>query len=67
MRNARLFEETTSRADRERAVTDITTKIRSTNDPNEMIQIALNELKQTLRVKDAQVSPYIPPQGKEES
>ncbi|MBK7449924.1 MAG: hypothetical protein IPJ47_11030 [Anaerolineales bacterium] len=31
--NARLFDETTRRAERERLVTDITTKIRSTNDP----------------------------------
>jgi len=65
--NARLFEETTNRAERERTVSEITSKIRSTNDPNEMIQIALSELKQTLRVKDAHVGPYLPPTSKEES
>ncbi len=53
--NARLFEETTSRAERERAVSEITAKIRSTNDPNLMLQIALDELKQVLNVKDARI------------
>ena len=60
--NARLFEETTDRAERERTVSQITSKIRSTNDPNQMIQIALEELRQTLRIKDARIVPYSPPQ-----
>lgn len=60
--NARLFEQTTERAERERKVAEITSKIRSTNNPNEMIQIALNELKQTLNVKDARILPYKPAQ-----
>lgn len=60
--NARLFEETTERAERERKVSEITSKIRSTNDPNEMIQIALDELKQTLNIKDARILPYKPAQ-----
>jgi len=46
--NARLFEETSSRAERERLVTDITTKIRGTNDPQEMINTAVEELKRAL-------------------
>ncbi len=62
--NARLLEQTTERAERERKVSDITSKIRSTNDPSEMIQIAINELKQTLGVKDARILPYQPAQGK---
>jgi GAF domain-containing protein len=65
--NARLFEETTNRAERERTVSDITSKIRSTNDPDEMIQIALNELKQALNVNVARIVPYTPPQSQEES
>lgn len=65
--NARLFEETTNRAERERTVSDITSKIRSTNDPNEMIRIALEELKQALNVNVARVIPYAPPQSQEES
>jgi len=48
LENARLLEETTRRAGRERLVSDITTKIRSTNDPNAMIETALRELKQAL-------------------
>ena len=35
--NARLFEETTRRAERERLVSEITVKIRSTNDPDAMV------------------------------
>ncbi len=58
--NARLLEQTTERAERERKVSEITSKIRSTNDPNEMIQIAINELKQTLSIKDARILPYKP-------
>lgn len=65
--NARLFDETTSRAERERTVSEITSKIRSTNDPNEMIQIALSELKQALQVKNAKIGPYIPPQSQDQS
>lgn len=65
--NARLFEDTTNRAERERTVSEITSKIRSTNNPDEMIQIALNELKQALNIKDARIVPYIPPQGQKES
>jgi GAF domain-containing protein len=65
--NARLFEETTNRAERERTVSNITSKIRSTNDPSEMIQIALEELKQALNIKTARIVPYIPPSSQKES
>lgn len=60
--NARLFDQTTSRAERESAVSEITSKIRSTNDPNEMLQIAMNELKQTLNLKEVRIVPYNNPQ-----
>jgi GAF domain-containing protein len=63
--NARLFEQTTERAERERKVSEITSKIRSTNDPSEMIQIALNEIRQVLNVKEARIIPVIPPKGTE--
>ncbi len=55
--NARLFEETSTRAERERLVSDITTKIRTTNDPQEMIQTAVNELKRALNVANIEVVP----------
>jgi GAF domain-containing protein len=56
--NARLFEETTRRAERERLVSDITVKIRSTNDPDTMIKIALEELKQALGATKVQLVPH---------
>jgi len=46
--NARLFDETTQRADRERLVTDITSKIRSHDNPQAMIETAINELREAL-------------------
>ena len=61
--NARLFDQTTSRAERESAVSEITSKIRSTNNSDEMIQIAINELKQTLNLKDVRIVPYNPPKS----
>ena len=48
LENARLLEESTRRAGRERLVSNITTKIRSSNDPQVMIQTALDELKNAL-------------------
>lgn len=55
--NARLFGETTRRAERERLVSDITTKIRGTNDPQEMIQTAIQELREALKVSRVEVIP----------
>jgi len=62
--NARLFEETTRRAERERLVTDITAKIRSTNDPDVMIQTALDELKTALGATKVQLVPHTLQQSK---
>ena len=67
LENARLYSETQKSAERDRTVSQITSKIRSTNDPKEMIQIALNELKQTLQLHDARIMPYTPPQKFENS
>jgi len=61
LENARLFEETTRRADRERAVSEISTHIRSTTDPQVMLQTALDELKRALGAKDIRIHPYSPP------
>ncbi len=46
--NARLFDETSRRAEREHLVSDITTKIRNSYDPQEMIKTAVEELKHAL-------------------
>jgi len=43
-----LFDETSQRAERERLVTDITSKIRSHDNPQAMIETAINELREAL-------------------
>lgn len=53
--NARLFDETSRRAERERLVTEITSRIRSSNDPDEMIRTAVEELRNALGATDIQV------------
>ncbi|MEW6649780.1 MAG: GAF domain-containing protein, partial [Chloroflexota bacterium] len=55
LENARLLEKTILRAERERRVLEITGKIRSTNDPQVMINIAIQELKRTLNASEAQI------------
>ena len=64
--NARLFEETSSRASREHIVSDITAKIRSTNDPQEMIKTAVEELKRALGATRVEIVPQkiAPPSDK---
>jgi GAF domain-containing protein/HAMP domain-containing protein len=58
LENARLFEETSARAARERTVADIANKIRATNDPETMMQIAAQELKKALHASRVQINPY---------
>ncbi|MDR3577080.1 MAG: GAF domain-containing protein [Anaerolineaceae bacterium] len=53
--NARLFEQTLRRAERERKVLEITNKIRSTNDPQAMLKITIEELQRSLNASRAQV------------
>jgi len=55
--NARLFDETTQRAERERLVTEITGKIRSYSDPQSMIDAAVEELKSALGASHVKVVP----------
>ena len=55
--NARLFDETTRRAERERTVSEITGKIRSVNDPQTMIQIAIEELRNALGASRVEIIP----------
>ncbi len=55
--NARLFEETSRRASRESLVSDITTKIRSTNSPQEMIKTAVEELQRALGATRVEIIP----------
>jgi GAF domain-containing protein len=55
--NARLFDETTRRAERERTVAEITGKIRSVNDPQAMIRIAIEELRSALGATRVEIIP----------
>lgn len=55
--NARLFEETTRRAERERLVSDITSRVRELNDPQAMIQTAAEELRKALGATRVEVIP----------
>jgi GAF domain-containing protein len=55
--NARLFEETTQRAERERLVSEITGKIRSHNDPQAMIETAIKELRAALGASRVEIVP----------
>jgi GAF domain-containing protein len=57
--NARLFDETSRRAARERLVTEITSKIRSLNDPQAMMDTALEELKNALGASHVQIVPQV--------
>ena len=55
--NARLFEETTQRAERERLVSEITGKIRNNTDPQAMMDTAIKELKNVLGASRVEIIP----------
>lgn len=55
LENARSHRDAQQRAARESLVTEITTKIRSTNHPQEMLEIAISELREALQAKRAQI------------
>jgi GAF domain-containing protein len=52
---ARLFEQTQQRAEREHLVAEITTRLRASNDPQQILKTAADELRRALRAKRAQV------------
>jgi transcriptional regulator with GAF, ATPase, and Fis domain len=49
LENANLFDQALRRAERERHVAEITTKIRASNDPKIILHTALNELRRALK------------------
>jgi GAF domain-containing protein len=55
LENARLLEATQRRAEREYLVGQITTKLRSSNDPQIILQTAVTELRKALHAQKAQV------------
>jgi GAF domain-containing protein len=61
LENARLLEETQRRAEREHLVSEITNKLRASNDPQVILETAIAELRQALRAKQAQI--LLPPEG----
>lgn len=60
LENARLVDDTRRRAEREQTVSQITTNIRSSTDPQLMLQTALDELKRVLGVKEIEIRQYTP-------
>lgn len=60
LESARLYNDVSQRANHERIVSEITTRIRSTTDPQLMLQTALDELKRALGADDILVRPYSP-------
>lgn len=55
LESAQLYQQTQNRAERERMVAEITGKLRASNDPQEILQTAAQELRQALGAKDARV------------
>jgi GAF domain-containing protein len=53
--NIRLLEETQRRAEREHMVSEITTRLRASNDPQTILQTAAGELRRALHAKNARV------------
>jgi GAF domain-containing protein len=55
VQNARLFSQTSQRAERERKVVEITSRIRSTNDISSILQTAVSELRRALGISNGVV------------
>jgi GAF domain-containing protein len=55
VQNARLFSQVSHRAERERKVVDITSRIRSTNDIPSILQTAISELRRALGVSSGTI------------
>jgi GAF domain-containing protein len=55
VQNARLFEETLQRAEREQSVIEISSRIRASADPESMLQTALREMRRALSARRARV------------
>jgi GAF domain-containing protein len=54
LENANLFDQAVRRAERERQVTEITAKIRASNDPKQILDTAISELRLALAKHDLQ-------------
>jgi len=58
LESARLYEETRKRAERERLTGEITARVRSSDDPQIILQTAVRELRRALQASRAQVLLY---------
>ncbi len=56
LENARLFEESQNRAEREKLTTEITAQLRASTDPQAMLETAVTELRKALNAKHAQIA-----------
>ncbi|KAA3643462.1 MAG: GAF domain-containing protein [Chloroflexi bacterium] len=54
--NTNLYEQAVRRGEREHQVAEITAKVRASNDPNEILKTAVEELRQALGVEQVRVS-----------
>jgi GAF domain-containing protein len=63
LESARLYQETQSRAERERLAGEIISKVRASNNPQVILQTAVQELRQALQAKQAQVLMQSNPAG----
>ncbi len=63
LESARLYQETQSRAERERLAGEIIAKVRASNNPQVILQTAVQELRQALQAKQAQVLMQTNPTG----
>jgi GAF domain-containing protein len=63
LESARLYQETQRRAERERLAAEITARMRASNDPQTILQTAVQDLRQALQAQRAQVviQPNEPP------
>lgn len=55
LESARLYEQSVKKAERERLVSEIGSKLRSSNQPEKILQIAVQELRRVLHATQAQV------------
>lgn len=67
LESARLYEETRRRAERERLTGEITARMRATNDPQAILQIAARELRQALQADRTQLVVQATPSSPEPS
>ncbi len=58
LESARLYEDAQRRAERERLTSEITAKVRASNNPQVILQTAVSELRRALQAKQAQVMVY---------